>query len=209
VGGGGGALVTANCSALLDPTVGAGLRTVTLTEPACATSLANMTAESCVAATKVVARSAPAHCTWAPCTKPVPVTVRVNAWLPVRVADGLSAVNAGAAFRIVNVSDADVPPPGAGLTTRTCAIPAEAKSPAAMAALTALLLTTVVGRVAPFHCTVVPGTKPEPFTVRSIAGLPASASAGTSERTAGAEFWIANGTAVEVPPPGAGLTTVN
>src|SRR5207247_3518824 len=59
-----------------------GFITVTVAEPAVATSLAPMAALSCVAPTKVVARAAPFHCTVEPATKFVPLTVRVNAPLP-------------------------------------------------------------------------------------------------------------------------------
>src|SRR5207244_9435656 len=72
-------LPTRGSSDLLDvPPPGAGLKIVTDAEPAAAISAAEMAAESCVAETYVVARSAPFQRTTELVTRFVPVTVSVK-----------------------------------------------------------------------------------------------------------------------------------
>jgi hypothetical protein len=68
----------------------------------------------------------------------------------------------------------DVPPPGAGLNTVTCAVDWVATSAELMAAVSCVLLTNVVVRAAPFHCTTEPATKFVPFTCRLNPALPAA-----------------------------------
>src|SRR5260370_15779975 len=65
-----------------------GFVTVTVAEPAAATSAAPIAAVSCAALTKVVALAVPFHCTAEPATKFVPLTVSVNAPLPAATLDG-------------------------------------------------------------------------------------------------------------------------
>lgn len=55
---------------------------------------------------------------------------------------------------MVNVEADDVPPPGVGFKTVTCAVPALAMSAAVIAACNCVELTKVVGRAVWFHCTV-------------------------------------------------------
>ena len=57
-------------------------------------------------------------------------------------------------FFNLKVRAADVPPPGAGENTVTCALPAVAMSAAGMAALNCVALTTVVVRSVPFQRTL-------------------------------------------------------
>src|SRR5437016_733098 len=73
-----------------------GFITVTVAEPAVATSAAPMVAVSCVPLTKVVARAAPFHCTVEPATKFVPFAVSVKAPLPAAALDGDIELNVGA-----------------------------------------------------------------------------------------------------------------
>src|SRR5205823_11547226 len=161
----GDGLLTLNVWAAEVPPPGAGVTTVTCGVPAAATSAAAMAAVSCVALTNVVVRVAPFHLTVLPLTKPVPVTVSVKAALPAAVLVGDSAARVGDELFTVNVCAAEVPPPGVGVTTVTCGVPAAATSAAAMAAVSCVALTNVVVRVAPFHLTVLPLTKPVPVTV--------------------------------------------
>jgi hypothetical protein len=72
----------------------------------------------------------------------------------------------------------DVPPPGEGLITVTLAVPVVAMSAAVMAAVTCVLLTNVVVRLDPFHCTLEVLRKLEPFTVSVKAAPPVIAEAG-------------------------------
>src|SRR5262249_28602859 len=89
------------------------------------------------------------------------------------------------AVTIWNVSDPDVPPPGGGVVTDTCAEPTAATSGAVMAARSCVLLTNVVTRALPFQFTTDALVKPDPFTVRENAPLVAIALDGDSELTTG------------------------
>ena len=66
---------------------------------------------------------------------------------------------------VVNVSAFEVPPPGAGFTTVTCALPWVSMSLPDIAAVTWPAFTTVVVRAAPFQRTWEVPTKLLPFTV--------------------------------------------
>jgi hypothetical protein len=111
---------------------------------------------------------------------------------------------------IVKAEVPEVPPPGAGLNTATCAVPATAISAAVMAACNCVAFTNVVIRLVPFQLTTDPKTKPVPFTVRVNAVVPAVALVGASELIVGTGFAavIVNAAFPDVPPPGAGLNTV-
>lgn len=115
------------------------------------------------------------------------------------------------AGEIVNVAAFDVPPPGAGLETVTLAVPGLAISAAAMAAVNCVPLTKVVVRFEPFHCTVEVATKLLPLTVSTKAAPNAVALFGLRVETAGTGLLIVvivKVCALDVPPPGDGLTTV-
>jgi hypothetical protein len=119
------------------------------------------------------------------------------------------AANVGTGLEVIaNAVPEEVPPPGVEFTTVTVADPAEATSAAAIAAVTCVALTYVVTRLAPFHCTCDAATNPAPFTVNANAPDPAVAVAGEMPDTLGAGLFTVNVAAVEVPPPGVGLTTV-
>ena len=87
-------------------------------------------------------------------TKFDPFTVKVSAALPARTDAGVNDAIAGAGLLMVNVEAVDVPPPGVGFTTVTCAVPALARSAAVIAACNCVELTKVVARALWFHCTV-------------------------------------------------------
>jgi hypothetical protein len=72
----------------------------------------------------------------------------------------------------------DVPPPGAGVTTVTLAVPAVAMSAAPIVAVSWLVLTKLVVRATPFHCTVDVPMKLVPFTVSVKPAPPAVADEG-------------------------------
>jgi hypothetical protein len=109
---------------------------------------------------------------------------------------------------IVNVRPPDVPPPGAGFTAVTEAVPAVATSLAEIAAVNCLPLTKVVVRALPFHCTVAPETKFVPVTASVNPAPPAVALEGESEVGVGAGLLMVKLRALDVPPPGEGFTTV-
>ena len=67
-----------------------------------------------------------------------PLAAMVVAELPAGTVFGLTEVSDGAGLAvvwIVNVAPPDVPPPGAGVTTVTVAVPADAKSVAGTCAV--------------------------------------------------------------------------
>src|SRR5262249_58418494 len=108
-----------------------------------------------VGLTKLFSRAVPSHCTAAPFTKFVPPTVSVNAGPPAAALFGVRLVSVGTGFGaavIVNVSGPDVPPPGAGFTTVTVAVPAVARSPAGILALSWGALGSRVVSAVQFHC---------------------------------------------------------
>jgi len=104
----------------------------------------------------------------------------------------------------------EVPPPGAGFTTVTLALPTEAISLAWIAAVSWLLETNVVVRSEPPHFTTAPLTKLVPLTVSVKPAPPAVAEEGLKpvRLGTGLDAWIVKLRAPEVPPPGAGLKTV-
>jgi hypothetical protein len=147
--------------------------TVTWAVPAAAMSAAGIAALKRVEEAKVVVRFAPFHCTTESATKPLPLTVSVNA-APPAVRDvglKLEIVDNGGSL-IVKVRALEVPPPGAGLTTVTWAVPAAAMSAAGIAAVNRVEETYVVVRFAPFHWTTELELKPLPLAVSVNAALP-------------------------------------
>jgi hypothetical protein len=127
--------------ALEVPPPGVVLNTVTAADPAVAMSAAVIAAVSCVSETNVVVWFTPFHFTTDPLTKSVPLTVSVNAAPPALAAAGLRLVVAGTGLFIVKVRATEVPPPGAGVNTVTCAVPAAAMSAAVIVAVNWVALT--------------------------------------------------------------------
>ena len=68
--------------------------------------------------------------------------------------------------------------------------------------------TNVVASVFPFHFTVDVETKFVPFTVNVNCAPPAVAQVGLIELVVGTGLLIVNVCGFDVPPPGAGFTTV-
>jgi len=139
--------------------------------------------------------------------KPLPFTVRVKAAPPAVAVDGEIEVMLGKGFDalVVNAELADVPPPGAGLNTVTCAVPALAISVTEMAACSCVLLTNVVVRLESFQLTTELLIKPLPFTARVKAAAPAVAAAGDREVTEGAGFVVRTLTVPPVPDTAAAV----
>src|SRR2546426_245011 len=86
---------------------------------------------------------------------------------------------------IVNDKALDVPPPGAGVCTITCAVPLAARSLAVIDARTCVALANVVDRGAPFHWTTDAAMNPLPLTASVNAALPADARFGNSDDAVG------------------------
>jgi len=149
--------------------------TVTLTEPAVAIRLAGTAAVNCVALTYVVVRAVLPHCTVAPETKFVPLTVRVKADPPAVVEVGDRLVIVGATAVMVNVAPADVPPE---LVTVTVAEPGAAIRLAGTTAVNCVAFTYVLANAVVPHCTVVPESKFVPLMIKLTTPLPAMAEEG-------------------------------
>jgi len=82
----------------------AGFTTVTLALPVFVIRLPGTAAVNCVPFTKVVESGVPFHCTVAPETKPVPLTVSVNAAPPAMAPFGLSEVTAAPSEAVLNAA---------------------------------------------------------------------------------------------------------
>ena len=186
------------------------LTTVTLTVPAVAMSDAGTEAVSLLAELKVVVKAAPFHLTVAPLRKLLPFTVSLNAEPPAVALLGLIEEIVGGllALVMVKVKALEAPPPGAGLTTVTLAVPGAVTSEAGTLAVNCVLETKVVVRAVPFQLMVASLTKLVPVAVRVNWPLPAAIELGEMLVSVGAGLLMVKVKALEVPPPGAGLTTV-
>lgn len=112
---------------------------------------------------------------------------------------------------IVKFSAVVTPPPGVGVKTVTCAVPALAIRLAVTCAVNCVAPTNVVDRSCPFHRTFELATKLVPVAVNTKAAAPAVAEFGLMPVSVGAGFCpevMLKVPTFEVPPPGAGLKTV-
>lgn len=202
--------VTVNVTEFDVPPPGVGLKTVMEAVPTVATSAAGTVAVSCVDEPNVVGSAEPFQLTTEVETKFVPFTVKGNGeGLGCAVTQvGLIELMVGAGLFIVKGQEFEVPPPGAGLTTVIDAVPAVVTSAAGTVAVSCVEETKVVARPEPFQLAVEVETKLLPFTVNVNKALPAAVELGLSELIVGTGLLIVNVTAFEIPPPGAGLTTV-
>jgi len=171
--------------------------TVTLAVPAVAIRLAGTAAVSLVALTNVVVSVVVPHCTVAPETKFVPLTVRVKAAPPAVAELGLRLVIVGGGGLMVNVAPADVP---IAVVTVTLTVPAVAIRLAGTAAVSWLTLMNLVVSAVPFHFTFAPEPKLVPLTVRVKAAPPAVAELGLRLVTVGGGRVMLNVAPADVPP---------
>src|SRR5215831_1591781 len=137
--------------------------------------------------------------------KLVPLMINVNAPLPAVTVSGERLVIVGCGLLTAKVCD-HTPPPGPGLDTEIEGKEAEATSPAGIAALSCVLLTKVVVRLEPFHCTTDAGMKLVPFTVKVNAPLPAMTLSGERLARFGKGLLTAKVNA-HTPPFGGGFVT--
>jgi len=198
----GGGFVTLKLIAFDERFVGAGFNTVTGRAATVAISAAVMDAVNLVLFTKVVVRLLPFHLTTEPLTKPLPVTVSVNAGPPTTAFIGLRFPREGIAVMLTAL---ETKLAGAGVRTVIGYVPTLAISAARIEAVSLVEFTKVVDLLTPLKRTTVPVTNPVPLTVSVKAISPA--------RTVGGEIVVIDGfttrlTALEVPPPGAGFKTV-
>jgi hypothetical protein len=124
----------------------------------------------------------------------------VNAALPAVAKAGLR-LDSESGLNIVNVTAFEVAPPG--FCTVTLGVPCEAIRVAVTEAVNWLALMNVVGTEVPFHITVAPDTKLDPFTVRVNAAPPAVAEFGLRlDSESVPDGLIVNVNAFDVAPPG-------
>ncbi len=97
---------------------------------------------------------------------------------------------------MVKVCAEEVPPPGAGFWTATCAVPADWRSLAGTCAEREVAFASVVASAVPFQSTIEPEKKPVPVSERVSAGLPAVTDAGAMIARAGAGFGVGVGAGV-------------
>jgi len=142
--------------------------------------------------TNVVASVFPFHFTVDVETKFVPFTVNVNCAPPAVAQVGPIELVVGTGLLIVNVCGFDVPPPGAGFTTVTDAVPAFATRAAVTVAVSCVEETNVVVKAVPFQRTDEVATKLVPFTVRVNCGDPARQALGLIELVVGTGLPIVN-----------------
>lgn len=114
-------------------------------------------------------------------TKFEPVTVRVKAGPPAVALEGFSLVMPGTGLLMGYDAGLEAPPSLVGSLTTMLAVPAVEMSFPGTVAVSSVLLTKVVCRFEPFHCTVAGELKPVPFTVRVNVGPPAVALGGERE----------------------------
>jgi len=134
----------------------------------------------------VVGRALPFHCTAAPDAKLVPNTLSVNAAPAVTVEGDKEVMTGGGTMG--NTAGAE--PVDGGLITVISATPPEAISVAGIDAVICALLTNVVTRLPPFHCTIAPDAKFEPLTVSTNAWPPWLALDGESEVIIGVKLLL-------------------
>ena len=127
----------------------------------------------------------------------------MNAGPPtVAVLGEMLASDGSAVVVTVKVSAVEVPPPGVGVKTVTDNVPAEAMSDAGIVAVSCVLLTKVVVRLAPLTRTTEAETKLLPVTVNVNPGLPAVALVGELLANDGGGLLTASDTVPEAEPPG-------
>ena len=138
----------------------------------------------------------------------VPLPVIVKEFPPAVTEVGLMLPVVGTGLLIVKVWALDVPPPGVGLVTVIEAVPAVAISAALMMAVSWVEEAKVVDRAEPLKLTVEEATKLVPLTVKVNDVPPAVTGVGEIDVVVGTGLLMVKVWADEVPPPGAGVTTV-
>src|SRR6185436_11922198 len=156
---------------------------------------------------KIVWRSCPFQRTTDVGVKFAPVTVSVKLGLPAAAELGNNCVNTGAGLLTVKATTFDAPPPGAGLKTTIGNVPPVATAVAGIRAVNCELKVKLVGTSSPLKRTIDEPVKPEPFTIKSTAPVPATVVSGLMLVIRGAGLTIWNGKGLAAPPPGAGFKT--
>jgi hypothetical protein len=178
------------------------------------TSLARITAVTCVEFTKVVTRAAPPKFTTDVFRKLAPFTVNVNAAEFATILFGESVVTVGTGFGaalILKFTEFEVPPPGVGFVTVIAGVPTLVTSVDKIAAVNCVAFTKVVVLGLPPKFTTELETKFVPFTVSESAPEPTVTPVGEIEVTVGTGFVAAvtvKFTVFDEPPPGVEFVTM-
>jgi hypothetical protein len=144
--------------------------------------------------TNVVARATQFSSTTEPLTKSVPSKSKTRPADPNTTFEGDMEVSIGSGYPAVNADGKEVPPPGGGVRTLKCTVPAVAISAGTNETNRLALLTYVVGRALALYWTTEDGTKLLPFTVTTTGlEVPTVAVGGTKELTAGSRRRIHHG----------------
>jgi len=157
--------------------------------------------------TKVAAWVALFHVTVLVGTKPVPVIVSVEPAAAVVTVLGAIPEICGLGLLMARAAALDVPPPGVGFTTATCADPTAATSPAWSVRVSWVLLTKLAAWFAPFHVTVLVATKPVPVIVSVEPAAAVVTVLGETPEICGLGLLMARVMELDAPPPGDGLMT--
>ena len=193
-----------------DDSAPAGLVTTRLIVPAVVRKLAGSDAVICVALSLLTESVCPFACTVAPVAKFDPLSEMVAGpagFVITAMLDGLTEATTGCAPSTSSSVGVVALPPGPGLLTVIWPRPKVCTSVAVSATCSDVALTNVVGRVCPFHNTVEFASNPVPATV-TTAGAPCGTLAGINPAIAGVGLITVKPEGAELPPPGAGFTTV-
>ena len=190
------------------PPPGVGFTTVIGAVPAVTISPAVITAVTVVEEIKVVVRAEPLKSTVDDALKFVPVMARVNCAPPATVEVGEIEIVVGTGLLTVKVCAPDVPPPGPGFTTVIKSAPPTEISAAGTIMVIVVLEINAVVNGTPLKSIVDDALKFVPVTVSVKLLPPAAVEVGLILAVVGTGLLIVNVCAFEVPPPGAGFTTV-
>ena len=185
-----------------------GLMTVTWAVPGAAMSVEGTVALSWPLPRYAVGRLLPFHCTTEAGTNPEPPTRRVKPAEPGATMAGDRSAMTGTGVPTSNGSALDMPPPGPGVRTVTWAVLGAATSLDGIIAVSCVGLTKVVVRLLPFHWTTELATNPLPATASEKVPATGTVEEGDREVRIGAGLLMVKIRPFEVPPAGAGLTTV-
>lgn len=200
--------VTVSTTGALLDAPGPGL--LTFKAPSCGfcRSMALSATFNCVGLTYVVGRAFPYHKTAEFASNPVPVMVMVAA-LPGGTIRGEIPVITAVGLFTANAAAGELPPPGAGFCAESWLCELAIRLAAGRIALTSVALTKVVASAAPFHSITVDETNPDPLMSSGVSADPANTLVGLTLPMAGTGLFTVKSTDADVPPPGAGFTTVN
>jgi hypothetical protein len=194
-------LFTSNVVGTEAPPPGAGFCTVIGVAELPVKSAAGTTAVISVPLTNVVTSGAFFQSTKEPARKLVPFTSSVVSAAPAVTLAGLTLMIVGAGLFTSNGTAPDVPPPGDGFTTVTCATVPFASLLAASVTLKLVAELYVVAIAAPFHSTAELETNPDPVIVTGVSVEPALAEEGEIVMMAGTGFKVGGGLIAPAGPP--------